>query len=126
MMRISLFLLTLLLIACGDNGGGNSATADNGRACTTAATTSHREAIAQSLVMDIDGDGVINVYDALPFDSNKTVVGNGTEENPFMIYNAYQLTAYIGYDHTGAQLAESNYTNKSYLYSAGSFYQVVE
>ena len=120
-MRALLLLLPLLLISCGEL----SASAQN---CETTATASTQQIITESLILDIDGDGVINAYDAQPFNSNKTVVGNGTEEHPFMIYNTYQLTAYIGYDHTGAELSDSAYTNNSYLYehTPDSFYQVVD
>lgn len=116
-MRKTFALLVLFLFSCHED---NKAT--SGHNCvtltSTATASSHRQVIAQSLMLDIDGDGVINAYDSAPFDSNRTVIGNGTEENPFIIYNDYQLAAFNGYDHTGSILSESNYTNKSYLYSA--------
>ena len=56
---------------------------------------------------DSDDDGVPDAYDSFVFDPNRNIQGAGTDTDPYLIENIYQLQAIAGVDHTGLPLGYS-------------------
>ena len=131
-LKIVPVILLLLIVSCEQSKKSNPVkTSDSSSSCastsayvSTSAYNQHSNVdilkLSKSIVLDIDGDGIINAYDGDPYDANFTVIGNGTQENPYIINNEYQLQAIAGRDHQGNDLAKSYFTNQTYLYANNS------
>ncbi len=127
-LKIIPLSLLLLIVSCG--GPDTSDSSSDSASCASVATSAsvststynqHSNVdilkLSKSIVLDIDGDGIINAYDGDPYDANFTVIGDGTQDNPYIINNEYQLQAIAGRDHQGNDLAKSYFTNHTYLYA---------
>ncbi len=71
---------------------------------------------SNNLNKDFDKDGVRDPYDGDPANSAIKAMGKGTRDDPYLIYNVYQLQAIAGVDHQGNGLGVSEFTGNSYLY----------
>ena len=71
---------------------------------------------------DFDSDGIDDLYDDLVGDG--FVVGNGSEDAPYVINNIYQLQAIAGVDHLGVPLGSSPFTGGMWLYGVNKSSQL--
>ena len=108
-----IYSFTTLLVSCSGNSENNKVSGTEERSPGTADSLAY---VANSIVIDSDGDGVINAYDFAYDNSNLVASGSGSEANPYMIRNIYQLQALAGFDHQGITLNKSLYTSNNWLY----------
>ena len=107
-----IYFFAMLLVGCSGNSENNRVSGTEERSPGDADSASY----ANSIVIDSDGDGVINAYDFAYDDPNLVVNGSGSETNPYVIRNIYQLQALAGFDHQGIALNKSLYTSNNWLY----------
>ena len=119
--RLLLSVLFLYILSCGSSGGpkGNSPGAE-----VPDPQNNEPPPIWLSTSLDTDSDGFINAYDADYLNTDIVIIGNGTQNSPYLLENIYQIQAIAGVDHTGVPLNASKYTNQRWLYGSNKSAQL--
>ncbi|MBE8182581.1 MAG: cadherin repeat domain-containing protein, partial [Candidatus Portiera sp.] len=75
-------------------------------------------------IPDADDDGIVDLYDTAMGVSGTD--GEGTQGDPYVIKNIYQLQAISGFDHEGTPLNKSQHTSNSWLYGDNAANQLTK